>query len=80
MCTSIVPPCTHEAADRLRCAAVIVPYPLGEVMAMSEDQMLALVAFRLKTIASSGRSPEEIGKMSRPSRTSRRHAEIDAND
>jgi hypothetical protein len=37
MCTSIVPPCTHEAADRLRCTAANVPYPLGEVMAMLED-------------------------------------------
>ena len=69
MCTPIVPPCTHEPADRLRCAAAIVPYPLGEVMAMLEGQCavvrLGLVASRLTTITSAGENPKEIGKMSR---------------
>jgi hypothetical protein len=69
MRTPTVPPSTHEPADRLRCAAAIVPYPLGEVMAMLEGQCavvrLGLVASRSTTIASAGENPKEIGKMSR---------------
>ena len=67
--TLTVPPCAHEAADRLQRAAAIVPYRLGEVMAMLEDQCaIRLAACRvpfLKRIASLGRNPEKIGKMSR---------------